>query len=73
MTTPQMHINNVLTGETITRDLTVAESTELKAVFADEKIYLDKIAADAQARATARQALLDKLGITADEAKLLLG
>jgi hypothetical protein len=73
MTSPQMHINDVLTGETITRDLTVAESTELKAVFADEKIYLDKIAADAQARATARQALLDKLGITADEAKLLLG
>ena len=73
MTTPQMHINDVLTGETITRDLTVAETTELKAVFADEKIYLDKIAADAQTRATARQALLDKLGITADEAKLLLG
>jgi len=73
MTTPQMHINDVLTGETITRDLTANETTELKAVFADEKIYLDKIAADAQARETARQALLNKLGITADEAKLLLG
>ncbi len=31
------------------------------------------IEAEAQAKATARQALLDKLGITADEAKLLLG
>ena len=29
--------------------------------------------ADVEAKATARQALLDKLGITADEAKLLLG
>lgn len=29
--------------------------------------------AEAEAKATARQALLDKLGITADEAKLLLG
>ena len=73
MTTPQMHINDVLTGETITRDLTVAETTELTAVFAEEKNHLDEIAADATARATARQALLDKLGITADEAKLLLG
>jgi hypothetical protein len=30
-------------------------------------------AAEAEAKAAARQALLDKLGITADEAKLLLG
>ena len=29
--------------------------------------------AEDEAKATARQALLDKLGITADEAKLLLG
>ena len=73
MTTPQIHINDVLTGETITRDLTDDETTELKTVFADEKLYLKKLAADAAARATARQALLEKLGITADEAKLLLG
>jgi len=73
MTTPQIHINDVLTGETITRDLTDDETTELKTVFADEKLYLKKLAAEAAARATARQALLDKLGITADEAKLLLG
>ena len=73
MTTPQIHINDVLTGETITRDLTDDETTELKTVFADEKLYLKKLAAEAAARATARQVLLDKLGITADEAKLLLG
>ena len=72
MTTPQMHINDVLTGETITRDLTVDESSEIKVVFADEKLYLKKLTADAAARATARQALLEKLGITDDEAKLLL-
>jgi len=69
MTTPQMTIYNVLTSETITRDYNAAELAQAKI----DKIAADQAAADATARATARQALLDKLGITADEAKLLLG
>lgn len=62
---------NAITGEeTITeRDETAAET----------KARLDhakKIAAEqseAEAKATARAAILDRLGLTADEAKLLLG
>jgi hypothetical protein len=62
---------NVITGEeTITeRDETAAET---KARLDQAK----KIAAEqseAEAKATARAAILDRLGLTADEAKLLLG
>lgn len=69
MTTPQMIIYDCLTGETITRDYNAAELAEIEV----DKIAADQAAADAQARATARQALLNKLGITTDEVKLLLG
>jgi len=61
---------NVITGkETITeRDETAAEKKNreaLEAQFAKEQ-------AEAQAKATAKAALLSKLGITAEEAALLL-
>ena len=55
-------------GETV-RDMTDNEIAEHKQAFAD-------IATQAKAeveRATARQAVLDRLGITANEAALLLG
>ena len=53
----------------ITRDATAEETAAIDAVKA-----ADKAAAKAQAdKATARQAVLDRLGITADEAALLLG
>lgn len=62
---------NVLTGEeTITeRDETVAEKK------AREKLEADyaKAQAEAEAKATARQAIADRLGLTADELKVLLG
>jgi hypothetical protein len=73
MTTPQMIVHDVLTGETYTRDFTAAEIAQAKADDLAEKIAADKAAADATARATTRQTLLDKLGITTDEVKLLLG
>ncbi len=60
---------NALTGEVITRDFTEAETEQKK---------LDKAEAVAQAaaqaaKAAAKQAVLDKLGLTADEASALLG
>lgn len=73
MTTPQMIVHDVLTGETYTRDFTAAEIAQAKADNLAEKIAADEAAADATMRATNRQALLDKLGITADESQLLLG
>jgi hypothetical protein len=62
---------NVLTGEeTITeRDETIAEKKAREKL--EKEIAAEK--AEAEAKETQRQAILDRLGLTADEAKLLLG
>lgn len=64
-----IHEVNAATGEVIDREPT-AEELAQKAI--DEQAAADKAAAEAQ-RATAKAALLERLGITEDEAKLLLG
>ena len=61
--------HDATTGEIIERNLNADEAAQVVA---------DKAEAVAQAKATAdkaaaRQAVLDRLGITADEAALLLG
>ena len=59
---------NTETGETIERDLTAAELAEAAKVaqgFTEAKEL-------AEAKEAEKQALLERLGITADEAKLLL-
>lgn len=61
-----------LTGETIVRDLTADELAELdaQAALAESKRIEEE---EAQAaKAAAKQAILDKLGLTADEADALL-
>jgi hypothetical protein len=62
---------NAITGEeTITeRDETAAE-TKARLDHAKEAAAVQ---AQAEANATARQAILDRLGLTADEAAILLG
>jgi hypothetical protein len=55
------------------REATAAEKKIIIAAQADAAITKEIEIAEAQARATAKAALLDKLGITVDEAKLLLG
>ena len=67
MTTKQEH--DALTGETVERDMTAEEIKLAKLDAAEEAAYLKDLAD----KATAKAALLDKLGITADEAALLLG
>ena len=62
-------IINCETGEVIEREL---NAEELAQEAIDEAAEAAK-AAELAAKAQARQALLDKLGITEDEAKLLLG
>ena len=57
------------TGETLERELTKEEIAQ-RELDAKEAA---KIKAAEAAKAAARSALLEKLGITADEAKLLLG
>lgn len=61
--------HNVETGEITEREMTAEELAQWEQDKADAEAKIQNIAA-AEA---ARQVLLDKLGITADEAKLLLG
>jgi len=68
MTNPIIKIHNVTTGEVIEREMNAKELAQYEA---------DRLAAaEAENKAlqaqVKRQALLDKLGITEEEAKLLL-
>ncbi len=60
--------HNVETGEVIERDATTAELAQAKK---DAAAAADKLAAEA-AKASAKAALLERLGITEEEAALLL-
>ena len=72
MSNYKMSITDALTGETIEREMTDAEQSARNAFLA-EIAAEDKAKADADAKAaTDKAALLSKLGITSDEAKLLL-
>jgi hypothetical protein len=66
---PQVKIVNCETGEEIVRDATAEEIAQMELDAANAAI----IKTEAEARESARQALLDKLGITQEEAQLLLG
>ena len=57
------------TGEVIERDATADELAQMKI----NKLEADETLAKAKSEATAKAALLDRLGITAEEAVLLLG
>lgn len=72
MTTPIAIEVNCATGEVIERPLTAEElaQREADAQAAAAKAHEEEVAA--QAAAEAKAALLAKLGITEDEAKLLL-
>lgn len=69
MANPIIRIHNSTTNEVVEREMTDAEYNQYKIdgeaaeTRADEKIT----------KAAVREALLTKLGITSDEAKLLLG
>ncbi len=69
MSNPIIRIHNTVTGEVIDREMTTDELAQYE---------LDKAEAEARnaaqaERAAARQAVLDKLGLTANEAAALLG
>ena len=73
MTTPQITVIDCLTGETIIRDY---NETELAQHEADKAQATKDAAAKAKAdtaKTAARQAVLDKLNLTADEIATLLG
>jgi hypothetical protein len=66
-------IVNVETGETIERELNKAEKDQQKVDEADIAAAKAIANAEAEAKATQTAALLERLGITEDEARLLLG
>jgi hypothetical protein len=68
-TRPIVRIHDQATNEIIDREMNDIEFADYKA----NQEAQTALQAEAEAKATAKQALLDKLGITADEAKLLLG
>ena len=65
----KINIYDHATGENIVRDMTTDELANVEVIQAEAEAQAK---ADA-AKAKAKQALLDRLGITADEAALLLG
>ena len=68
MSKPTIRIHDVQTNEVIDREMTDAE---FEAFQAEKAVVAANNAAKAQAELD-KAALLEKLGITADEAKLLL-
>jgi hypothetical protein len=64
-----VRIHNVETGEIVDREMNDAEFAQYEAEQADRQTKADEQAAKDEAKA----ALLERLGITADEAALLLG
>ena len=69
MSKPQIKEYNCETQEEIIRDATSAEIAQMEIDAASAEARK----AEAETKATARQALLDKLGITADELQTILG
>lgn len=69
MTNPTITIHNLETGEIIERDLNAAEL----ATYAADKAEAEARALAIKSQEDAKAALLDRLGITTEEAALLLG
>ena len=73
MTKPQITIYDALTGEVVTRDMNSVELEQLEINIAQaNKDAAAQAKADTK-KAAVRQAVLDKLGLTADEVTALLG
>jgi len=69
MTKPMIRIHNIETDEVIDREMTAAEFKQYEAEQKSQSIEK----AEAEAQATAKAAILDRIGLTADELKTILG
>jgi hypothetical protein len=69
MTKPMVRIHNTETDEVIDREMTAAE---LKIYETEKKYIADKIV-EVETKAAKKQAILDRIGLTADELKTILG
>jgi len=68
-TRPMVRIHNAETDEVIDREMNDDEFAQHEAAQATNAAKQ----AEAEAKATARQAILNRLGLTAEEAALILG
>jgi len=69
MTKPIIRIHNIETDEIIDREMTNNEFAVYELDQAEDQAKL----AEAEAKANAKAAIADRLGLTVDELKLLLG
>ena len=68
MSKPIIKIHNIETGEIIEREMNASEIKKY-----NESVELaDNMKTEAEAKAVQRQAILDRLGLTSEEAALLL-
>ena len=68
-TKPQIKIFNCETGEEIVRNANAEEISQMK-IDANNAVAAK---AEAEAKATAKAAILDRIGLTADELQTILG
>jgi hypothetical protein len=68
-TRPMLRTHNAETDEVIDREMNDVEFAQFQAEQAEIKIQ----EAEAQAKETAKAAILDRIGLTADELKTILG
>ena len=69
MAKPMIRIHNPETDEIIDREMTAAEFK----IYEEEEAAQATAKAETEAKAAQRQALLSRLGITEEEARILLG
>lgn len=69
MTRPTIRIHNIETNEVVDREMNDQEFVQYEADQAEQATKQ----AEAEAKAAQRQALLKRLGITEEEARILLG
>jgi len=68
-TRPMVRIHDLTTNEIVDREMNDVEFAQYELNQAAEEIRQ----AEAEAKATAKQAILERLGLTADEFKTILG
>ena len=69
MTKPMVRIHNTETNEIIDREMTAAEFK----IYEADQAALAIAKSEAEAKEAAKAAILDRIGLTADELKTILG
>ena len=69
LTRPTVRIHNIETDEVIDREMNDAEFAQYEA----DKLAQATAQAEADAKETTKAAILDRIGLTADELKTILG